>query len=471
MDSNRIWNSILTSIKDEVKPAVFDRWLSPIKLKLMSNGSFIIGVPDIFYKHWISEHYQKKIESLLQKELGRSSKLVIEVNDGENNAGRRNSGRLEPKAPSRSASYKSSGNRKKAEFSQKYTFDNFVEGASNRFARAGCIAVARTPAKAYNPLFIYGGVGLGKTHLMQAIGQYIMTNGSGKKVHYIASEKFTRQMISSLEKRNIENFRRRYRTIDCLLIDDIQFLSGKERTQEEFFHTFNSLFEYNSQIVVSSDRPPKKLKKMEERLTSRFQWGLVVDLQPPDFETRVAILLKNAAYLKSSSNNGHYKNIELPENVAYFIARKVKSNIRQLEGALIKVLSYAAMLSVPLTVALAERVLQDMITDEELSALPLDEVQKRVAEFFDIRVADMKSNKKPKNIARPRQVAMYLARELTDLSLQDIGDAFGGKDHSTIIYGHKVIKGRMSSDPKLRQNILKIMKTLNREMEPQCIAV
>ncbi len=461
VDSNQIWTLILDEIKTQVKPAIFERWFSQTKPKSVTDRAFTIEVPNIFYKHWINEHYQPMIEGRLAPR-----KLVIDINN--NGADKKNRNSVaRPVSRTKIMPGGSRRGREGARFNPKYTFDNFIEGASNRFARAGCMAVAQAPAKAYNPLFIYGGVGLGKTHLMQAVGQYILKdNGSKTKVHYISSEKFTRHMILSLEKRKIEDFRRRYRTIDCLLIDDIQFLSGKERTQEEFFHTFNSLFEYNSQIVVSCDCPPRELKKMEERLTSRFQWGLVVDLQPPDFETRVAILLKNAQFLQEKGKNAEFANIELPETVAYFLARKIKTNIRQLEGALIRVVSYAALLKVPLTVSLAEKVLQDIIADEEQGPVSLADIQKKVAEFFDIRVADMKSNRRPKNIAHPRQIAMYLARELTDLSLQELGEGFGGKDHSTIIYGHKATKKKMDSNPKLRQTVQKLKRSLSQESAP-----
>jgi len=460
VDSNEIWNAVLCELKAEVKPAIFERWFVPAKAKTASGKSLTIEVPNIFYKNWIHEHYQALIEKRLLDHFGKPAQLVIDVCDEQGRNGRSSDIKKPPRrrtGPNGSAYRRQGANG--SLLNPKYTFDNFVEGSSNRFARAGCMAVAEAPARAYNPLFIYGGVGLGKTHLMQAIAQHILIKNKSKlNVYYISSEKFTNHMITSIEKRKMEAFRCCYRNTNCLLIDDIQFLSGKEQTQEEFFHTFNTLFEYNSQIVVSCDRPPRELDKMEERLTSRFQWGLVVDLQPPDFETRVAILHKRVAILNREHQNGK---MVLPDELAFYLARKVKSNIRQLEGALLKIAAYATMLKVPLTISLAEKVLADCISEEEIQSISLEEIQKKVAEFFDIRVADMKSSRKPKNIAQPRQIAMYLAREHTDLSLQEIGEGFGGKDHSTIIYGHKIIKKKMASDPRLRQSIQKLMKTLN----------
>ena len=462
MDSNAIWNAVLSEIEAEVKPAIFERWLSPAKAKTANGKSLTIEVPNIFCKNWLHEHYQHLIEKRLESRFGKQARLIIEIGGDTGPKGHSGSNRPAKKTTHPVGANGNGVRRKKSNgsvFSPKYTFDNFVEGSSNRFARAGCKAVAEAPAQAYNPLFIYGGVGLGKTHLMQAIAQQMLKKSGNKlNVYYVSSEIFTNHMIMSLEKRKMEAFRRCYRNTDCLLIDDIQFLSGKEQTQEEFFHTFNTLFEYNSQIVVSCDRPPRELEKMEERLTSRFQWGLVVDLQPPDFETRVAILHQRINLMNKDSRHGE---VFLPDDVAYYLARKVKTNVRQLEGALLKIVAYATMLKVPLTYSLAEKELADFISEEELYGVSLEEIQKKTAEFFDIRVADMKSNKKPRNIAQPRQIAMYLAREHTELALQEIGDGFGGKDHSTIIYGHKSISKKMASDPRLRQGVLKIMKSLN----------
>ena len=462
MDSNEIWKAVLCEIEAEVKPAIFERWLSPAKAKTANGRSLTIEVPNIFCKNWLHEHYQLLIEKRLESRFGKQAKLIIDICEDIGPKGK-NGANGQAKKTSRTAGTNSNGARRKKNngsvFIPKYTFDNFVEGSSNRFARAGCKAVAEAPAKAYNPLFIYGGVGLGKTHLMQAIAQHMLKKSGNKlNVHYVSSEIFTNHMIMSLAKRKMEAFRRCYRNTDCLLIDDIQFLSGKEQTQEEFFHTFNTLFEYDSQIVVTCDRPPRELEKMEERLTSRFQWGLVVDLQPPDFETRVAILHQRIDIMNKESNNAP---VFLPDDVAYYLARKVKNNVRQLEGALLKIVAYATMLNVPITVSLAEKELADFISEEEMYGVTLEEIQKKTAEFFDIRVADMKSSKKPRNIAQPRQIAMYLARDQTELSLQEIGDGFGGKDHSTIIYGHKIINKKMTSDPRLRQGIGKIMKSLN----------
>jgi chromosomal replication initiator protein len=333
---------------------------------------------------------------------------------------------------------------------QKYTFDTFVVGNSNRFAHAASLAVAQSPARAYNPFFIYGGVGLGKTHLMHAIGHYILSQKPNYKVVYISSERFTNELINSIkDDKNVE-FRNKYRTIDVLLIDDIQFIAGKERTQEEFFHTFNALHEANKQLVISSDRPPKEIPTLEERLRSRFEWGLITDIQPPDFETRIAILLKKASM----------ENLTVPNDVINFIATKIETNIRELEGALIRIVAYSSLTNCPIDINLAEHVLKDILPDQKPKKITISDILQEVGRHFSLKVEDFKAKKRTKDLAFARQVAMYLCSELTDLSLPKIGEEFGGRDHTTVIHARDKIAQDMAKDPQLSMLIDSLKKKL-----------
>ena len=452
MNTQGIWSSVLSYAKETINPQTFERWFAPCRAKALSKKSFIVEVPNVFHQNWMSEHYGPVIQEILQKSFDEPPKLEIHINP-ELEIVPKDSAvsttQSEQRALRPMANYISNDNG--GTLNPRYTFENFVEGPSNGFARAGALAVAQAPGKAYNPLFIYGGVGLGKTHLMQAICHYLLGRNRRAKVYYTSSEIFTNQLIDSLQNRTIEAFRRKYRTMNALMIDDIHFLSGKVQTQEEFFHTFNTLHDHGAQIVVSADRPPKELKAVADRLVSRFEWGLVVDLQAPNFETRVAIIRKKA----------EFENIEFPDDLSYFIANRVRSNVRQLEGALTRVVSYGSLMGYPLSVSLAESVLEDVLVYEEGLTISTDSIQKVVAEHFDIRVADLKGNRKPKNIAQPRMIGMYLCREMTNFSLQDIGDAFGGRDHSTIIHGHRTIRARIQTDPKLKM----LVATLKKKVE------
>ncbi len=450
MELLSLWESVLDEVRNGVNPHTFERWFGQCVPTRLEADRLVVEVPNIFVRNWIADHYADALAGALEHLLPeRPPRLELTINE---ELERRDPPVPEPDEPAggNGQSPLSAGNGN--HFNPRYTFDNFVEGGCNRFARAGCMAVAQAPARAYNPLFIYGGTGLGKTHLMHAIGQHMLGCNQHDRVMYTSSEYFTNHLITSLQNRRMEQFRQHYRTMRALLIDDIQFLCGKEQTQEEFFHTFNSLFDARSQIIVSCDRPPAELDRMEQRLISRFEWGLVVDLQLPDFETRVAIIRKKAEGEK----------VDISDDVAYFLADRIRSNVRQLEGALIRVASYASLMTLPITESLCNSVLEDILVAEQRHEISLDDIQRRVAEHFDIRVADMKSSRRPKSIAFPRQIAMYLARQLTDSTLQEIGEAFGGKDHSTVIHGHRLVEKRLEDDAKLRLTVASLSKSLQK---------
>ncbi|MGI5852518.1 MAG: chromosomal replication initiator protein DnaA, partial [Caldicoprobacterales bacterium] len=333
----------------------------------------------------------------------------------------------------------------------KYTFDSFVIGNSNRFAHAACLAVAEAPANAYNPLFIYGGVGLGKTHLMHAIGHFILSQSPQTKVLYVSSEKFTNELITSIQTNKNVEFRNRYRNVDVLLVDDIQFIAGKESTQEEFFHTFNTLHESNKQIIISSDRPPKEIPTLEDRLRSRFEWGLIADIQPPDLETRIAILRKKA----------EQEQIQVDDDILLFIAQRIQSNIRELEGALIRILAYSTLNNNRLDIDIADEALKDIISNNTPRAITPTLIMEIVSNYYNIRIEDFKSKKRNRAISFPRQVAMYLCRELTDLSLPKIGEEFGGRDHTTVIHAYDKIAADIINDPEVSKTVSQIRKELD----------
>ncbi|MCH5585036.1 chromosomal replication initiator protein DnaA [Shimazuella sp. AN120528] len=339
-----------------------------------------------------------------------------------------------------------------SQLNPKYTFQTFVIGPGNRFAHAASLAVAAQPANTYNPLFIYGGVGLGKTHLMHAIGHYVKEQNPESRICYISSEKFTNEFINGIVSGNVEPFRNRYRSVDVLLIDDIQFLAKKEGTQEEFFHTFNTLHEAHKQIIISSDRPPKEIPFLEDRLRSRFEWGLITDVQPPDLETRIAILRKKAIA----------DNLEVTNEVLYYIADQVANNIRELEGALIRVVAYSTMLNQSISIDLAHEALKNLVSPNQPKLIGIPEIQQVVGDYYQLRVEDLKSKKRTKTIAYPRQIAMYLSRELTDSSLPKIGEDFGGRDHTTVIHAHEKISRMLSSDQELEQVIMELKNRLSR---------
>ncbi|MFQ5951880.1 MAG: chromosomal replication initiator protein DnaA [Candidatus Omnitrophota bacterium] len=446
-----IWEKALASLKSEVNDQVFSAWFLPIKQVSLDDGVISLGVPNKFFEGWIREKYFSLIKAAIQQSAGKALDIRFEVTENSPATP------AETEAPTKEKSVgwlKSvlGGGRQMPEsrhqeigLNLKYTFENFVVGQSNRFAHAASRAICEKPSKVYNPLFLYGGVGLGKTHLMQAMGHEILEKHSKAKVLYISSEEFTNQLINAIRTRTTAKFREMYRNVDVLLVDDIQFIAGKESTQEEFFHTFNKLFDAHKQIVVSSDRSPQDIPDLEERLVSRFAWGLVADIQPPDFETRTAILGK-----KSENESVH-----VPQDVLYFLADKIKTNIREMEGGLIRVVAYAKLTGGELSIDLAKEVLKGMIKEDD-KKISIDQIQKVVADYFGMKVSDMKAKKRTRAVAYPRQLAMYLSRELTEHSLPDIGGFFGGRDHTTVLHAYEKIGRELGEEESVRSLVQKL---------------
>lgn len=440
-----IWSDIINQFQKELTPEVYDAWFSQIKFTGSTEDTIKVEVPNQLYYDWFTKNYLKRIKESLEHIYKKPINISITTSNKDITLPSLHNSEQYSQVPT-----KHLNNYKDSMLNPRYSFENFVVGPSNRFAHAASIAVAQAPAKAYNPLFIYGGVGLGKTHLMQAIAHYIISHNPNSKIFYVSCESFTNELINAIQNRTTLKFRGKFRGVDVLLIDDIHFLSGKEHAQEEFFHTFNTLYDAHKQIILSSDRPPKEIQNLEERLISRFEWGLVTDLQPPDFETRVAILRKKAELCA----------ITVPDNIIFYIAERIKTNIRKLEGALLRVVSNSSLIGSELNITLAEQVLQDFIISEEENIVNIDTIQKIVAEYFDIRVADMKSTRRPKSIAYPRQIAMYISRDLTRCSLPEIGEAFGGRDHSTVIYACRLVEGKINSDFSLKKALNTIKQRL-----------
>lgn len=430
-----IWNQTLAIIEQKISGPSFETWLKDTEAVDMVGNNLIIGVPTEFVKEWLENRYAQLIREILLEVTGVNLRISFIVGNK----------RLAEDHPSAERDEIIS-----AQLNPKYTFETFVIGNSNRFAHAAALAVAEAPAKAYNPLFIYGGVGLGKTHLMNAIGHFVRQHYPELTVVYLSTEKFTNDFINSIRDNRTVEFRNKYRGVDVLLIDDIQFLAGKESTQEEFFHTFNALHESNKQIIISSDRQPKEIPTLEDRLRSRFEWGLITDIQPPDLETRAAILRKKAAL----------EQIEIKDEIILMIADKITTNIRELEGALTRIKAYASMTGQEIDEALAERALRDIIPSAPKETISVERIQKVVAEYFNLRIEDMKAKKRTKAVAHPRQIAMYLCRELTDLSLPKIGEKFGGRDHTTVMHAQEKIAKDIKNNPSIAQQIEAIKKIL-----------
>ena len=463
-----LWNNLVSRIKGDISEQVFNAWLAPIVPISCTDNKLKLGVPNEFFKNWVLERYADLLTSNLSKIVNTPigiEFIILEGPDIQKTKTKKSSGVL-PQEESELGDDTQEKTQKgwfrsvfpkqtdyappiDSRVNPRYTFDDFVVGPSNRFAHAASMAIAESPAKAYNPLFIYGGVGLGKTHLMHAMGNALLKKSPKTKILYISSEEFTNQLISAIQKRTTADFRKRYRYVDVLLIDDIQFIAGKESTQEEFFNTFNSLYDAHKQIVLSSDRAPKEISTLEERLVSRLEWGLITDIQAPDFETRMAILKKKS----------EKETVFLPENLFYFLAENIKSNIRELEGALIRVTAYAKLMNKNISVDLAKEVLKGMIIEGE-KKINIDLIQKRVAKYFDLDPQDMKAKKRTRAIAYPRQIAMFLSRELTDLSLPQIGGSFGGRDHTTVLHACEKIETDMKKNEKARWVVEKIRSNI-----------
>lgn len=423
-DYSLIWDRVLSLVRDDIGPTSFDAWFSAAKFESYNNGEFYISVPSVLAKQWIQSRYihllNDKINLLTPDPV--SLKLVVKNSPINDTSGH-------PLNP-------------------KYSFDSFVVGNSNRFAHAASYAVAEAPAKAYNPLFIYGGVGLGKTHLMQAIGHHILDKNQNYTVVYASSEQFTNELINSIRDDKTCEFRNKYRNIDILLIDDIQFLAGKERTQEEFFHTFNALYEANKQLVITSDRPPRDIPTLEDRLRSRFEWGLITDIQSPDLETRIAILKKKA----------QLESLEVPNEVMLYIATNIQSNIRELEGALTRAVAFSKINNLPITMDMVTEALENILPSPAPRIITVGAIQEAVTTYFSITITELNSKRRTRQLAFPRQIAMFLTRELTELSLPKIGKEFGGRDHTTVLHAYDKIQRELKTDPVL-DKIIKDLKT------------
>ncbi|UOE94143.1 chromosomal replication initiator protein DnaA [Alkalihalobacillus sp. LMS39] len=445
---NDLWDHALTSMESKVSKPSFETWLKATKASELENDTITITAPNEFARDWLENRYSGLIAETLEDITGTSLqvKFIIPQNQIED-FGIEQEVKKSPKE-----TVQVNGEIPKSMLNPKYTFNTFVIGSGNRFAHAASLAVAEAPAKAYNPLFIYGGVGLGKTHLMHAIGHYVIDHNPNAKVVYLSSEKFTNEFINSIRDNKAVNFRNKYRNVDVLLIDDIQFLAGKEQTQEEFFHTFNALHEESKQIVISSDRPPKEIPTLEDRLRSRFEWGLITDITPPDLETRIAILRKKAKA----------ENLDIPNEVMLYIANQIDTNIRELEGALIRVVAYSSLINQDMNADLAAEALKDIIPNSKPKVLTIGDIQKAVGEQYGVKLEDFKAKKRTKSVAFPRQIAMYLARELTEASLPKIGGEFGGRDHTTVIHAHEKISKLLSTDDEFQQKIQELMNELRK---------
>ncbi|NLN07945.1 MAG: chromosomal replication initiator protein DnaA [Firmicutes bacterium] len=450
-DLLEIWQATLAEIEKKISKPSFETWLKTTKPVSLHNQTLVISAPNDFTKDWLQARYTDIIESSLQEVTDNTVQQVPFTTPHFTDT----SSFLSSEAEVIPLPHRQVGQTPvmpSSWLNPKYTFDTFVIGNSNRFAHAAALAVSEAPARAYNPLFIYGGVGLGKTHLMHAIGHHVLEISPSYRVLYITSEKFTNEFINAIRDNKTVEFRNKYRTIDVLLIDDIQFLANKEQTQEEFFHTFNELHESNKQIIISSDRPPKEIPTLEDRLRSRFEWGLITDIQPPDLETRIAILRKKATA----------ERINISNDVIHYIANNIDTNIRELEGAFIRVIAYSSLTSRKIDITLAEEALEGILSKTAKHKLiTIDIILRETASYFALKTEDLKAKKRTKNVALPRQIAMYLCRELTDASLPKIGEEFGGRDHTTVMHAHKKISAELNSDQQLRAHIEQLIEKIN----------
>ncbi len=454
------WSSISEVIRQRISADGYERWFHGVDIVSDDGIRMVLSVPNPIHQFFIESNYLPLVQDAATEILGSARKIQFVAPSREDGVAMAANSAAPQEAPApkvtvrerASAPAASSASGSASGLNSRNTFETFVVGSNNQFAHGAAIAVAKSPAKTYNPFFVYGGSGLGKTHLLQAIGHYVLANQKSARVVYLSSEQFTNEFIDAIQHGTLVKFRKKYRQADVLMIDDIQFLAGKERSQEEFFHTFNTLHDGHKQIVLSSDRPASEIEKLEQRLVSRFEWGMTAELQPPDMETRIAILKKKA--------EGLHINVE--PWVIEFLADRIRNNVRRLEGALMRVASYKSLSDREITKDVIENLLRDIFQEQARRAVTIEQIQRKVAEHYDVRLADMTSKRRPANIAFPRQVAMYLARELTNSSLNDIGDAFGGKDHGTVIHACKLIKRRIDEDEKTRHTIKMLDSQLQR---------
>ena len=437
-----LWAQAVAEIKERIGRQNYETWIKPIGFVSRNKNEICLDVPNKFFRDWLTEHYLAQIQDILCMLAKHEIKVVFEINE---KANRQTNAEKDPKREERERAQRPNNN-----LIPKYTFENFVVGASNQFAHAACVAVANQPGEHYNPLFIYGGVGLGKTHLVNAIGHQSASQRQGLKVVYLSSESFMNELIRSLRRDKMDEFKKKFRNVDILILDDVQFIAGKERTQEEFFHTFNSLYESHKQIVITSDKFPKEIPGIEDRLRNRFEWGLIADIQPPDMETRVAILQKKA------ENEG----VQLPHDVAFFLASNIDSNVRELEGSLTRLGAFSSLTKATITVELAKDVLRNTLKNAQ-QEITVENIQKTICDYFNLKITDLKAKRRTQNIAFPRQVAMYLCRKHTETSFPAIGDKFGGRDHSTVIHASKTIERKIKEDPHMQTTIEKLERNLN----------
>ncbi len=442
MNIEEIWNKSLLKIQGKVDNNVLDLWFKPIKLSALKDQTATLDIPNRFFKEWIEDSYPNLIKESIESVIGNPLTLKYRIEERQPNAQKKISEKLE----NRRIRLASRG----IYLNPKYTFENFVPGDSNQFARAAAMAVAENPGKIYNPLFIYGGVGLGKTHLMHAIGNQVLDARHDFSVLYISSEQFTNEVVSSLRHDRMVELKEKYRNLDLLLLDDVQFIARKTATQEEFFYTFNALYEKQKQIVISCDRPPKEISEVTDRLRSRFNMGLIADIQPPDVETKLAIIAKKADTMGIK---------DISQEVANFLATKIKSNIRDLEGSLIRIAAQAALTGEEITLDTAKKILKDIIHDE-IKPVTIETIQKTVCDFYHISLSDIKAKRRTKDIALPRQVAMYLSKQITEASLNDIGKHFGGKDHATVIYACKQMEEKRNKDETFSRMIENLIQRI-----------
>ncbi|MCZ6623475.1 MAG: chromosomal replication initiator protein DnaA [Deltaproteobacteria bacterium] len=438
---DELWEAALKQLREQLGNQNYETWIKPIQIRPRDGGGINLEVPSKFFRDWLVEHFLIQIRETLSNQSHRPVKVSVIINQ-----------QLQRNKPVEKKEDKEVLKPQRvSNLIQKYTFENFVVGASNQFAQAASLAVANQPGEHYNPLFIYGDVGLGKTHLINAIGHRIVIKRPTLKVIYLSSESFMNELIGSLRRDKMDEFKRRFRSVDVLILDDVQFIAGKERTQEEFFHTFNSLYESHKQIIITSDRFPKEIAGLEDRLRNRFEWGLIADIQPPDLETRVAILQKKA----------EIEGVILPHEVAIFLASHITSNVRELEGCLTRLGAFASLTKVGITVDLAKQVLQNTLKGVHRE-VTIENIQKTICDYFNVRIGELKAKRRTRNIALPRQVAMYLCRKHTSTSFPSIGNMFGGRDHSTVIHASKTIEKKIKEDPYMQATVEKLERNLKR---------